>query len=148
MIAKFKFSQIIPFSIVIFIASFFLSSHSEGKGEKENFVNKSLQFIIENKDNQYIEFPFIHQNISEGIPMKSHLILDSLLKKKGFHELSSGRGNYPPRGPRILSKVLKKVDCYCEVNLIYYSTVFENKYEMAERIKCMNESDFKKEKSK
>ncbi len=79
--------------------------------------------------------------------MKSHLILDSLLKEKGFVELSSGRGNYPPRGPRIVSKILKKADCYCEVNLIYYSTVFENKYEMAERVKCMDEADFKKENS-
>jgi hypothetical protein len=102
----------------------------------KDYIEKTLDFIITNKDNQQIELPNLYDSLSIGIPEKSEFILARKLTKRGFKEIRSGRGNYPPRSPRIVTKIFQKNNCVCELSKIYYYTTYENHYEMAERISC------------
>ena len=114
----------------------------------KDFVENVVVFMINHKDNRTIELPFIYDSLTSRISEDSDesLILAESLKKKGFKVVKWGRGNYLPRGSRIVSLVLQKGNCICEVDKIYYLTSFDSLFEVAERIKCsdsvayMNES--------
>lgn len=108
----------------------------ETKIADKDFIDKTIEFVITNQDNHPIELPNLYDSLSIGIPEKSELILAKKLIKLGFKEIHSGRGNYPPRSPRIVTKIFQKQNCFCEVSKIYYNTTTENNYEMAERISC------------
>jgi hypothetical protein len=112
--------------------------------ESGGFVEKIVNFAIRNKDNQIIELPSLYDSLSKGLPAESKLILAESLKNKGFKEIESGRGNIPPRGPRIVSKIFHKDDCYCEVSKLYYFTTKHGILEMSERIKCMDKTAYEK----
>jgi len=101
-----------------------------------DFIDKTLDFVVKNKDNRQLELPSIYNNLSVGIPEKSEFILEKKLKKRGFKVIQTGRGNNPPKSPRIVTKIFQKENCFCEVSKIYYYTTLENNYEMTETIKC------------
>ena len=102
------------------------------------FVEKVVDFIIENSDDEFIELPFIYNTPADKIPQDDEetLILLPLLVQKGFTVINWGKGNYPPRGPRIISYTLIKQKCECEVSKIYYNSIAEGLFEPAERLKC------------
>lgn len=110
----------------------------------KSFVKKTIDFAIANKDNEVMELPGLYDSLSHGLPEKSRLILAEELEKRGFKNINSGRGNYPPRGPRIVSKTYQKENCICEVSKIYYSTTTEGYYEMSERISCTDSTTLNK----
>jgi len=92
--------------------------------------------LILNKTGIPIEFPSLYTELSEGLPDSTTFLIGNYLIQQGFAVIESGRGNYPPRGPRIVTKIFKRQDCSCTVSKIYYSTTHDGYYEMAERIIC------------
>lgn len=124
--------------LTIGITLLLFSCNTKIKSESKNddFIDKTLDFVIANKDNHQLELPNINDSLSDGIPEKSEFILGKKLEKRGFKEVKTGRGNYPPRSPRIVTKIFQKENCFCEVSKIYYYTTYENIYEIVERISC------------
>ncbi|WP_291083376.1 hypothetical protein [Flavobacterium sp. BFFFF1] len=104
----------------------------------QNFAEKIVAFAIENSDDQFIELPELYDSLTKTIPddKDEKTILVQILKKKGFKITNWGRGNWPPLGARIIQITLKKDDCECTVNKMYYATMDDSLYEMRERIKC------------
>jgi hypothetical protein len=134
-------------AVLIIISNIFLGCTKPiDSSNAHDFVEGILQYAIANKENNTIELPNLYDSLSVGIPEKSTLILAEKLRNKGFVEIESGSGNYPPRGPRIVTKIFLKDSCVCQVSKIYYSTVEENVYEIAERISCMEQSEYLKQK--
>lgn len=105
-----------------------------------DFNEKTLDFLINNKEDKYLEFPDIYDTTANSIPEDAdeRLVLVEKLKNKGFKIVDWGRGNHPPLGPRIVIYTLKNKDCECEVSKIYYYTTSKSTYTMTERIKCKN----------
>ncbi|MGZ5244463.1 MAG: hypothetical protein ACXWDO_08580 [Bacteroidia bacterium] len=105
-----------------------------------NSIESILDIVIENKDGNIIEFPEIYDSLATVIPDddNEHLILAEALKKRGFKVINWGRGNYPPRGQRIVMLTLQKEQCYCEVAKIYYYTTSASNFQVAENISCMD----------
>ena len=103
----------------------------------KGFIENTIDFVIEHKDNNVIELPFIYDSLVTQIPDDSleSLILAESLKKRGFKVINWDRGNHP-RGPRFVNLTLQKENCICEVTKFYYSTYSDTLYEMAERIAC------------
>ena len=89
---------------------------SECQENSKQFIEKTIDFVIQNKDGNTIELPFIYDSLVSVIPEDSteNLLLVNVLKKKGFKTIDWGRGNYPPRGPRIVTLTMQKDDCLCE----------------------------------
>lgn len=110
----------------------------KSESSQHAFVNRTIDFVVSQRANETIELPFIYTDLVSEIPSDANesSILADALKEKGFKVVNWGRGNYPPRGPRIVSLTLLKKDCICEVNKIYYFTTADSLYELSERIKC------------
>ncbi|MGN6436303.1 MAG: hypothetical protein ACTHMM_07200 [Agriterribacter sp.] len=127
-----------------------MSDKNENAPQTKNFIENTIDLILKTKDNTTIELPFIYNSLVSKIPEDADekSILADMLKKKGFNIIYWGRGNYPPRGERIVSITLQKGDCVCEVNKIYYSTLSDTLYEVAERIKCADSLTYATGKSK
>ena len=105
---------------------------------EKTFEEKILDFVLETCEDEYIEVPFLYDELAKKIldDKQESIILAESLKKRDFTITDWGRGNYHPRGPRIISLTLEHGDYECMVQKIYYSTASENVYEIAERIKC------------
>jgi len=135
-----KMKPNITFLLISFITTFLACKLDENKSTSANkdFIQNIIDFAIEHKDNKTIELPFLYDSLVSHIPEDSSekLLLAEALKKKGFKVIAGGHGNYPPRGPRVISLILRKNNCVCEINKIYYSTVSDTLFEVAERIKC------------
>lgn len=103
-------------------------------------LEQIIDLLIANRSGQTVEFPYLYDSLTSTIPVDSleNLIIADMLQQKGFEMVGWGHGNYPPRGPRIVSETFKKDDCYCTVSKIYYSTTYDTLYEMAERISCLD----------
>lgn len=84
-----------------------------------------------------IEFPNISDSLYSRIPELSELKIANRLKNQGFRVIESGKGNFT-RGPRIVSKTLKKGGCFCMVSKVYYQTTVDNVFEATERLVCMD----------
>lgn len=113
-----------------------LSCGNSKKQEDSALFAPLVDNLILNKTGIPIEFPSLYKELSEGLPDSTTFLIGDYLIQQGFTVIESGRGNYPPRGPRIVTKVFKRQDCSCTVSKIYYNTTHEGYYEMAERIKC------------
>ena len=87
---------------------------------------------------EYVQFTQLYDSLAHSLPddKDEKLILVERLKKMGFEVTDWGRGNFPPLGPRIVIVELTKGSCICEVSKIYYATVQEGAYQMAEGINC------------
>jgi hypothetical protein len=120
------------------VITFLFLSCNKSKELKPNFIDKTLDLIIENSNGESIEFPDLYTNLTNKIDddKDEKLKLVEKLKLKGFKIVNWGRGNNPPTGPRIVSVSLRKEECECEVTKIYYFTVSESEYKMTEKIKC------------
>lgn len=112
------------------------------ENKSTRFVDKTLDFVIDNKDNEIVELPRLYDSLAHGLPEQSKLILAEKLEQRGFKLLDSGRGNCPPLGPRIVSKTYQKGDCFCEVSKLYYFTTVDDYYEMSERISCADSTTY------
>lgn len=134
-----KVLQILSILVLIFLLG--CQKNLDSKTITKDFVEGIVEFAILNKNDQSIELPALYDSLSIGLPEQSEFILAESLKKKGFKEIESGRGNYPPRGPRIVIKTFEKGDCICWVSKIYYFTTYDNLFEMSERISCKNKSE-------
>jgi hypothetical protein len=114
---------------------------------KADFNEAVLDWATSRKDNQPVELPNIYDSLVTIIAedRNEKIILAEMLKKRGFSVIDAGRGNYPPRGPRIFSLTLQKGDCICKVDKIYYNTVDSNTWEPAERICCSDSLTYQKQ---
>lgn len=121
-------------SIIIIGLFISISSFAQNKNEA---LEKQIDFIIEEKDCFEVEFPAIYDSLATSIPCDSceSLAIVQILKAKGFLITNWGRGNHM-QGPRIVVFTMTKDDCECEVIKYYYSMPEERLYKMAERIKC------------
>jgi hypothetical protein len=61
--------------------------------------------------------------------------LVEVLRKKGFQQINFERKTWQ-YGPRIVTKVMKRDNCTCEVHKLYYSTTHMTKLKVSESIKC------------
>ncbi|MFZ6009335.1 MAG: hypothetical protein ACOYXT_03235 [Bacteroidota bacterium] len=125
--------RIIP--IILFIALFSCSGERTPSGD---FTDRVLDLTIETSDGEYLQFPKLYDTLTGDIPddKDEKLLLVERLKAKGFEVVTWGRGNYPPLGVRIISYELKRDDCVCEVNKVYYRTLSDTLYQMVEGISC------------
>jgi hypothetical protein len=100
----------------------------------ENIVN----YVTSTRNNLMIELPNLYDSLTNHIAEDSteRLMLVEALKKKDFKIINWGRGNYPPLGPRIVSIVMKKDNCFCQIDKIYYKTIADSLFQMTERIRC------------
>lgn len=124
--------------IIIFISVFFISCSEKPKKQSTDFNEKLVDFAIENSNDKFIELPNLYDSLSKEIVAKDEdekLILVQILKKRGFKITDWGRGNHP-LGPRIVVLNLKKHNCECEVQKIYYAYQQDTIYNTTERIKC------------
>lgn len=103
---------------------------------QENTIDQAVDLVIEAHNGRTIEFPYLYDELATSIPDNDSLKLATILRKKGFKEINSGHGNYPPRGPRIILKDFQKDKCLCTISKIYYFTTRKDTYEIAERISC------------
>ena len=126
--------------ITVLLVFLLLISCTETKehDSRADFNEKILDFVVENSEDIYVELPEIYNATSNNIPndKDEKIFLAQKLKDKGFKVTGWGRGNYPPSGPRIIMLTLKKGNCECEVDKVYYATLFDSEYVMTERIKC------------
>jgi hypothetical protein len=90
------------------------------------------------RSGELVEFPGLYDTLSHYIPEDNEekLILVEKLKERGFELMDYGRGNFPPLGARIVIVDLIKGDCHCSVRKVYYATVAEDAWQMAEAISC------------
>ena len=126
--------------VVLIISILFFSCHEKPNTIPQNFNEKVVDFVIENANNKFIELPNLYDSLSKKIVTKEEnekLILVQILKKKGFKVTNWGRGNHP-LGPRIVVLNLKKDNCECEVQKIFYANETDEIYATTERIKCKN----------
>jgi hypothetical protein len=93
-----------------------------------------------------IELPNLYDSLTNHIMEDSteRLILVEALKKRDFKVIDWGRGNCPPLGPRIVSIKMKKGDCFCQIDKIYYKTISDSLFQMTERIRCSDSLTFYK----
>ncbi|WP_264510566.1 hypothetical protein [Flavobacterium sp. N1719] len=125
---------------IILLSIIFLLTISCSKEIKNrsDFEDNVINLILEKPNGKQIEFPEIYDSLAKRIPDQKDekLLLVEKLKLRGFKIINSGRGNYPPLGPRIVIVTMKKDNCECEVSKIYYSTISENEFKMTESISC------------
>lgn len=125
-------------NIYLLSITFLLISCSKNNESKSDFIDKTLDIVIDYSNGESLEFPTLYKDLTTKIPddKDEKLKLAQRLKLKGFKVINWGRGNNPPVGPRIINITLRKEDCQCEVTKIYYSTVSEFEYQMTEKITC------------
>jgi hypothetical protein len=113
---------------------------------QDNSVENIVNYVTSTKDNLMIELPNLYDSLTNHIIEDSteRLILVEALKKRDFKVIDWGRGNYPPLGPRIVSIKMKKGDCFCQIDKIYYKTISDSLFQMTERIRCSDSLTFYK----
>jgi hypothetical protein len=129
---------------VLLILLFFASaSCSQRNSSDRDFVDKLLDLATETSSEEYlgeeyVQLTNLYDTLAHDIPddKDEQLILVERLKQRGFEVTNRGRGNFPPLGPRIIIVELERQGCLCEVSKIYFLTVHENTYQMAEGINC------------
>jgi hypothetical protein len=120
-----------------------LTSCSPQHSLEKDFIDQLLDLSTgtsseEYLGGEYIQLTNLYDTLAHNIPedKDEKLVLVERLKKRGFEITNWGRGNFPPLGPRIVIVELKKENCICEVSKIYYSTIEETAYQIAEGINC------------
>lgn len=127
--------------ILILISEFLFSCNENTKKvlkSQDNRVENILNYVTSTKDNVMIELPNLYDSLTDNISEDSteRLILVEALKNRAFRVINLGRGNYPPLGARIVSITMKKGDCFCQIDKIYYKTNSDSLFQMTERIRC------------
>ena len=124
--------------LILLTTIILLISCEKRKALSKNFVDQILDVTIETSTDEFIEFSQLYDSLSHSIPddNEEKLILVERLKQRGFKVSNSGRGNFPPLGPRIVIIELKRDNCTCEVSKKYYATVSDTLYQMTEGISC------------
>ncbi|HEY0654914.1 MAG TPA: hypothetical protein VGD65_17370 [Chryseosolibacter sp.] len=109
----------------------------------KDFIDKLLDLAIQTTSekyspDEYVQLTNLYDSLAHAIPedKDEKIILVERLKQRGFNMIEYGRGNFPPLGPRIVIVDLRKGDCSCSVSKIYYATVHDNTWQMAEGIHC------------
>jgi hypothetical protein len=115
------------------------SQHQRGQDFIERILDLTTTTVsTKYEPGEYVQFTNLYDTLVHSIPedKDEKLILVERLKKRGFKITNSGRGNFPPLGPRIVMVELTDGSCVCEVSKIYYSTTTDTLYQMAEGINC------------
>ena len=133
--------------LLILISLFVLSCSSKAKQTEKKLddpVENIVNYVTSTRDNLMIELPYLYDTLTNHIAEESaeRFILVEKLKKKDFKIIDWGRGNYPPLGSRIISIVMKKGNCFCQVDKIYYKTIVDSLFQMTERIRCSDSLTF------
>jgi hypothetical protein len=104
----------------------------------KDFTDRILDQVIDSREKIPVEFPHIYDSLFTFIPgdKDEKLILAEKLKARGFKVVSTGRGNLPPLGPRIVLYTMSDDACECEVSKKYYSTIEKSTYTVIEGISC------------
>lgn len=122
----------------LFLSIILFSCNNKPQNQSKDFNEKIVDFAIENSNGKYIELPNLYDSLSKNIEADKteKLVIVQILKKKDFKVINWGRGNHS-LGPRIVTLTLKKDNCECEVNKIYYSHSSNDSIDnVSERIKC------------
>jgi hypothetical protein len=129
--------------VLAIILSLISTSCSQPHSADKDFIDKLLDLTTETSSDEYsgaeyVQLTNLYDTLAHTIPEDKDevLLLAERLKKRGFEVTNRGRGNFPPLGPRIVIVELKKGNCLCEVSKIYFATVDDNAYQMAEGISC------------
>lgn len=126
--------------LIILFSVLFFSCNKKTENKSVNFNEKIVDFAILISNNKLIELHDLYDSSPKRIVEKDEnekLVLVQILKKKGFKIINWERGNHP-LGPRIIIFNLKKNNCECEVQKIYYSSdAFPKEiYKITESIRC------------
>jgi len=132
---------------LVLLLSFLLScTNNNNKHEPidDNFIETGIDIILAQKDNNTVELLSYHNS---GVYISSTkdnepTILLKTLTKRGFKTISYKQGKIPPDGPIIISTILEKDKCICQVEKLIYSTAAVQGYEVSERIKCADSLTF------
>jgi len=121
-----------------------IEDESLQKTDSLSATENMLEFILAQKDNQLIEFPTLYDELCTEIADDSaeSLILAEHLKDRGFEVINWGRGNFPPRGARIVILTMQRETCFCEVSKTYLLTTLDNHYQLSEQIRCADSVAF------
>ena len=100
---------------------------------------KNIEKLLSNFKNP-IDYEFIDlYPLAQSITENDRVFLKRILVKKGFKVTDWSRGNWS-LGPRFLSLTLKKGNCRCIVNKLYYSEykgqLYKYKYRVTEQVNC------------
>jgi hypothetical protein len=109
---------------------------------ENDFTDKIVNLIIKEQDYQFLEFPQLYFNTVTFIPPidQEYSILVKRLEERGFKAVSLNQINQQLSGRRIMSVILTKEQCECEVQKIYYSTANISEYIVSERMRCIKAS--------
>jgi len=112
----------------------------------DNPIENIVDYVTSTKDNLIIELPTLYDSLTNHVTEDSteRLILVEALKKRDFRVINWGRGNFPPLGSRIVSITMKKGNCFCQIDKIYYKTISDSLLLMTERIRCSDSLTFYK----
>jgi hypothetical protein len=138
----FKHFPFIPLAFILAISC--QKEVKESLAGSKDFYGIIIDMAIEQKSNIPIELPEIYDSLATKLPNDGDetIILAQKLKQRGFKVIDWGRGNYPPKGPRIINLILQKENCVCEVRKMYHYSIIDTLYEMSESIKCMDSSSY------
>jgi hypothetical protein len=139
--------MILRFIYLILISVIILSCNDSKRKVLKNTddpVENIVNYVTSIRDNFVIELPNLYDSLTNRIAEDSseRMILVEALKKRDFKIIDWGRGNYPPLGSRIVSIKMKKGNCFCQIDKIYYKTISDSLFQMTERIRCSDSLTF------
>ena len=111
----------------------------EEKKQLGDFTDRILDFAIENAEDKFIELPDLYPKTIE-MPSENReaFLLAEKLKNKGFKVKKQTAGSYSVSGIKVVTIVLNKSFCDCEVSKTYYPTPFEGQYKVTEKVRCFD----------
>ena len=125
-------------NLFILLILMFLTSCKE-KPEPGDFNDRILDFAIANAEDKFIELPDLYpKSMTMSLENEEKFILSEKLKRKGFAIKSQTAGIYSVSGIKVITAVLNKAFCDCEVRKTYYPTPFEGQYKVTEKVRCLD----------
>jgi hypothetical protein len=108
----------------------------------KDFTDKAINLAVEGRDYEFIELPDLYKNPVTRIPAASDdsLILAARLQDRGFKITERRESNMQLSGKRILSVMLVKDDCECEVQKTYFFTQNISEYLVSEKMRCIGKN--------
>lgn len=127
--------HILPF---IFLALFGCKNEISEPKYNDNFTDRAINLALENPGN-IIELPGLHPNYESIVALEKDeqwQVADKLLAR-GFTERRRETQEFSLSSPKIVSIILSDSTCACSVSKIYRTTSFTARYEVSERIICL-----------
>ena len=113
----------------------------EEKPQAGDFNDRVLDFAIENGEYKFIELPDLYSKTMAMSDEKSEqFLLAEKLKAKGFEVKKQTIGSASVSGIKVVTIILSKEFCECEVSKTYYPTPYESEYIVTEKVRCSDVS--------